>query len=98
MKSKKLEIYFLMQGMKKCGPEGRDCVEQNSAETFNCSMTCNGMYADINWKDGEMKDEKDKKKYRVLISEYRNFKKKNVKHFRFSSAAYWKNFGEQILL
>ena len=84
--------------MRKCGPEGRDCIEQNSAETFNCSMTCDGMYADINWKDGKMKDEKDKKKYEILNSQYQNFKKKNVKHFRFSSAANWENFGEQILL
>ena len=71
--------------MKKCGPEGRDCIEKNSAETFNCSMTCEGMYADINWKDGEMKDLKDKKKYTMLASEYQNFKKENLKQFIFSS-------------
>ena len=83
--------------MKKCGPEGRDCIEQNSAETFNCSMTCDGMYADTNWKDGTMKDEKDKEKYAMLSYEYQNFKKENVKHFRFSSGLFWQNFGKQIL-
>ena len=86
-----------MQGMQKCGPKGRDCIENKSAQTFNCSLTCDGMCADINWKDGKMKDEKDKEKYTMLDSEYQNFKKENVKHFRFSSAAYWSNFGEQIL-
>ena len=32
--------------MKKCSPEGRDCIENYSAETFNCSINCEGMYAD----------------------------------------------------
>ena len=82
--------------MKKCGPEGRDCIEQNSAETFNCSMTCDGMYADINWKDGKMKDEKDREKYTMLESEYQNFKKERVKHFRFSPLSFESNFGKQI--
>ena len=94
---KKLRIGKLLQDMKKCDPKGRDCIEKNSAKTFNCSMTCNGMYADINWKVGNMEDEMDKEKYTELLSEYENFKKENVKHFRFSSGAYWKNFGKQIL-
>ena len=74
-----------MQGMKKCSPEGRDCIEKNSAQTFNCSMTCNGMYADTNWKAAKMDDEKDRGKYADLVSEYQNFKTENVKHFKFSS-------------
>ena len=92
-----------MQGTKKCTPEGRDCIENRSAEIFDCSMTCEGMYADISWKighpDGKMKDGKDKKKYAELYSEYQNFKKENVKHFRFSSEAHSSSgtFGKQIL-
>ena len=81
--------------MKKCGPKGRDCIEKYSAETFNCRVTCKGMYADIqHWKDIKMENEKDKEKYRTLISEYQNFKKDNVKHFRFSSVASGSNFGK----
>ena len=87
-----------MQGMQKCGPRGRDCIEKNSAETFNCSINCEGMYADINLEignpDGKMKNGKDKKKYAELYSEYRNFKEENVKQFRFSSEAYSTNFGK----
>ena len=79
--------------MKKCDPEGRDCIEKNSAETFNCSMTCKGMYADIYWKVGKMEDEMDKEKYTELLSEYEKFKKENVKHFEFSSATSGNNFG-----
>ena len=81
--------------MKKCTPEGRDCIENNSAETFNCSMTCEGMYADIGWKSGHSKG-KDKKKYAELHSEYQDFKRENVKHFKFSSdAPWWSYFGKK---
>ena len=83
-----------MQGMKKCGPGGRDCIEKNSAETFNCSMTCEGMYADISWKAAEVKIEKDKEKYEELSSEYMNFKREYVKHFEFSSETSLSMYGK----
>ena len=90
-----------MQDMKKCDSKGRDCIERNSAETFNCSMTCTGIYADINWKAGEMKNEIDKEKYAELSSEYVNFKREYVKHFEFSSETSWDSvrsiYGEKIL-
>ena len=80
--------------MKICGPEGRDCIEENSAQTFNCSLACEGMYAGVNWKDAEMKNEMDKEKFNLLSSQYMNFKKNSVKHFEFCSAAPSKNFGK----
>ena len=43
---------------------------------------------------GERGQELDKKKYKMLISEYRKFKTKNVKHFRFNSAANMSKFGK----
>ena len=43
-------------------------------------------------------EEHDKKKYKRLISEYRKFKTKNVKHFRFNSAANMSAFGEYYLV
>ena len=119
--------------MKKCGPEGRDCIKRNSAKSFNCSTACEGIHADIQWiekqieediKDekeeqslevefkakadgellkrladleemvkliknggGEKGEEVDKEKYKMLVAEYRKFKAKNVKHFRFNAVA-----------
>ena len=32
-----------------CGPKGRDCIEKNSTKSFNCSTTCEGIYADVQW-------------------------------------------------
>ena len=43
---------------------------------------------------GKRGEELDKKKYMRLMSEYRNFKKHNIRHFRFNSAANSSNFGK----
>ena len=45
-------------------------------------------------KIGKQGEELDKKKYMRLMSEYRNFKKHNVRHFRFNSAANSSDFGK----
>ena len=142
--------------MEICDPKGRDCIEKNSAETFNCSTTCVGVYADVwgdvlaeknieeetgdessetdleddiraNGKDkvldrlaelerkiermevglkkvvtegsvGQKGEKLDLEKYKMLIAEYRKFKTKNIKHFRFSSSGTSTAFGEYIWL
>ena len=47
---------------------------------------------------GKRGDELDKEKYKMLVSEYRKFKTKNVKHFSFNSAANVNAFGEYFLV
>ena len=129
--------------MEICGPKGRDCIERNSTRSFNCSTTCEGIYADVQWVgkkiEEEMEDEEaeedletefkgkddeklnkllkrlagleremklmkssgqekgeelDKEKYKMLIAEYRKFKRENVKHFRLNSAENSSSFGK----
>ena len=123
--------------METCGPKGRDCIERNPIRSFNCSTTCEGIYADVQWvekiieediKDkkaevietveevspmllkrlanlekevkflknsfGENGEELDKEKYKMMIAEYRKFKTKNVKHFRFNAAENSSAFGK----
>ena len=107
-----------------CGPKGRDCIERNSRNTFNCSSTCKGIYATVQWvpkgidedmadetvakreggepshfekrlaalekklqkmendRDGKG-DEVDAEKYKMLITEYKRFKRRNLQHFKF---------------
>ena len=43
---------------------------------------------------GKRGEELDKEKYKMLVSEYRKFKTKNVKHFRFNAAANSSEMGE----
>ena len=131
-----------------CDDKGRDCIEKDSLRTFNCSTTCVGIYADVQWvgrsieeepmdekpddtmiadlegkidedllktllylkkelksdkrevrkiATGQKGDEVDRKKYKMLISEYKKFKTENVKHFRFNSAANLSTYGEYLL-
>ena len=46
---------------------------------------------------GKRGDELDKEKYKMLVSEYRKFKTKNVKHFRLNAAASLSEFGESCM-
>ena len=129
--------------MEICGPKGRDCIERNSTKSFNCSTTCEGIYADVQWvgkkieqevgddeaeavverkiegevgeelakvykqladlktemklmkSSGQEKGEElDKEKYKMLIAEYRKFKRENVRHFRFNSGENLSSFGK----
>ena len=126
---------------------GRDCIERNSITDFNCSTTCQGIYADVQWigkkieegmqdekaeeavelelkgkddekfnkmlkrlvdlekeikvlkrRDQEKGEELDKEKYKILIAEYRKFKRRNVKHFRFNSATNSSIFGKHLMI
>ena len=132
------------QDMEICGPKGRDCIERNSTKSFNCSTTCEGIYADVQWVGktieeemgdeeaeeavetefrgkndekllkrladlerkmnlvegalGEKGEEMDKEKYKMLIAEYRKFKTKNVRHFRFNSGENTSAFGKFLIL
>ena len=96
----------ILQAMEKCGPEGRDCIERHSTLDFNCSVTCEGIFADTVHLAVDTTEEKargsfgqngaelDNKKFKKLVSEYKNFKKKNCRHFRFNSAANATKFGK----
>ena len=46
---------------------------------------------------GQRGEELDKEKYKMLISEYKKFKTKYVRHFMFSSAANMSSYGEYLL-
>ena len=56
---------------------------------------------EVKWlkKGGEEKGEElDRKKYQMLIAEYRKFKRKNVRHIRFNSAAILSAFGKVFFI
>ena len=45
------------QDIEICGPRGRDCIERNLTTTFNCSTTCEGIYADVQWVEKKTEEE-----------------------------------------
>ena len=55
--------------MNRCDPEGRDCIDRNSSNTFNCSTTCEGIYANVQW-DGRKIEELKEKKREEMIFKY----------------------------
>ena len=94
---------FFLQEYKECDPRGRDCIEKNYAQTFNCNVTCEGIYADVALLQGKGPREILKDKYLEglgnmdllrLISEYKAFRRTQAQHFRFNSAAKSSLFGE----
>ena len=89
--------------MEKCSPKGRDCIEKNTSQTFNCNATCEGVHADVikmEGKDlvelvkGEKIEELDKMDLQRLIFEYKEFKRTHVQHFRFNSEFNDTSFGQ----
>ena len=66
-------------------------------------MTCEGIYADVGWIRGEdpmemMKgknlEEKERMDILKLVSEYTEFKRTHLQHFRFKSEASTAMFGK----
>ena len=128
----KLSFFFFSlfpQEMRKCSPEGRDCIEKKATSTFNCSFACEGMYADVQWVENSVEepveDELERKlnemyavestmlvfeilkrelikggkkgqQFKKLVSEYEQFKKIQVQHFRFDSTTPSTSFGKFI--
>ena len=87
--------HSLSQDMDVCDEKGRDCIERSSTNTYNCSTTCVGIYADVQQEylsseGGAAGGEQ----YKMLVAEYRKFKEKNVKHFKFNLSANSNAFGE----
>ena len=51
-------VTYCSQDHIVCSPTGRDCIEGAIGQDFNCSVSCEGIYADVQWlgvSDGEEK-------------------------------------------
>ena len=59
---------------------------------FNCSLTCEGIYADVEW--DEEREEENMNKILTLTTEYKKFKKSNIQHFRFNSSSMDASYGK----
>ena len=105
----------MFQGVKRCTPSGRSCIEKHASQDFNCSVACEGIFVDIQWEEedklisemrsanyveeakGKMEKKGEllnKRKFAKLINDYVAFKKKYVRHFRYSAEAKSTNYGK----
>ena len=37
-----------------CDPKGRSCIERWASQSFNCSVSCNGIVVDIEWEEDDI--------------------------------------------
>ena len=74
-----------------CGPKGWDCMEENSNKNFSCSVSCQGIYADVQMVKEQLtksiggdQQEEDKEKVSMLVKQYKEFKKMNLPNVFFN--------------
>ena len=81
--------YHLFKDGPLCSPEGRDCVESSSEDTFECQAPCEGLYADVS----EMEVPANVQ-YNRIIEEYLNYKRSYVNNVQFNASAKFTLFSE----
>ena len=84
-------ICFSPQEGPLCSPEGRDCIESSSEETFSCPVPCEGLYADVTKLQLPENSQYDK-----IKEEYLNYKRSFLGHVRFNASAKSTFFSEYI--
>ena len=83
-----------------CLPPGRDCFNRLAHETFNCSVSCDGTYADIERveeditvaKSGDEVEEMNA--LQLLVKEYEEYKKRYTESLMFNATASASKYGE----
>ena len=84
----------------------QDCLEKYASKTFNCSVSCKGIYADVEWNDEEvLKNEKktgngvelNREKLFKIMQEYQERKTKFVKNFVYKADKNYPFFGRFLL-
>ena len=82
-----------------CLPLGRDCFNRLARKTFNCTVSCEGTYADIEKveedimvvKSGAQVEEMDA--LQILVKEYEDYKKRYTESLMFNATASLSNYG-----
>ena len=89
-------ISTLLQEHARCDRKGWDCVERNFDNNFTCSVSCEGIYADIQLAllGGEEK-KADEGKVTKLIDQYENFKRRTLPNFRFNPQKGTTHYGKK---
>ena len=83
-----------------CTSAGLDCYQEVAKETTNCSVSCHGLYADVEFLSDEFShiktkgQERDQDKLALLVQEYQQFKESFVTNLMFDPTKYNNNYGE----
>ena len=94
-------------GGNNCSFTFQDCIQKNAEKTFNCSVSCKGIYADVEWTDERVLQEKselqkgeevDRTKLMQIIEEYQDNKERYLRNFQFNAYSNSSTFGKKILV
>ena len=85
-----------------CSPEGRSCIQEKSIFSFNCSVSCEGIYADVDEEENIEQElmehggqgQKAKDKISRLVKEYNLYKKIRLPNFSFNPEKVSTFYGE----
>ena len=75
------EFFRQQEEMKGCSPKGRDCIETKSTQRFNCSLTCEGMHADVEWVEDKVMSDLERRGNSKKGFETEKENTQNLRHF-----------------
>ena len=81
-----------------CDFGGRDCMEGNHTLTFNCSATCQGVYADVDWVETEMQgwwEKNENLNLHEMVEKYQRYKRENLINIRFNATKASSKYGKR---
>ena len=55
------------QDADNCSPKGRDCIETEARKDFNCSVSCEGIYADVQWTEDMLGEEEERQEKKMEL-------------------------------
>jgi len=76
------------QNLSPCSPSGMDCYMENITHKYNCTTSCQGSYADVNYLEGGRI--KDSAKFEALSADYQMEKQ------RFASNLFFNPNGDEL--
>ena len=89
---------------RNCNFKFQDCIVKNAEKTFNCSVSCRGIYADVEFADERVlqvknglnqREEVDRAKLMKVIEEYQDNKERYLRNFQFNAYSNSSTFGKK---
>ena len=82
-------LLIFIQQADTCSPSGLDCYRSTSADTYNCTTTCEGVFADVVHINDADRQVQDQAKIDMMVAAYDTEKQ------AFASNLYFTNTGNE---
>ena len=75
-----------------CDPYGNRCFQKLVGDVFDCDVTCEGLYADVEKVSGDV-DMEDGQAFATMIKQYEDYKRAYVENLEFNPDRTTSKFG-----